>query len=77
MKYEKHVVRVTKGNDFIMIDLLSPDGKTTTSTDQLGAIVLNKSQWKQLKVFMEENPGFEDDLEEPDQSKPASVKKEV
>ena len=77
MKYEKHVVRVTKGNDFIMIDLLSPDGKTTTSTDQLGAIVLNKSQWNQLKVFMEENPGFEDDLEEPDQSKQASVKKEV
>jgi hypothetical protein len=33
MKCEKHVVRVTKGDDFIMIDLLSPDGKTTTSTD--------------------------------------------
>ena len=77
MKYEKHVARVTKGNDFIMIDLLSPDGKTTTSTETLGAIVLNRSQWKQLKAFMEENPGFEEGLEEPDQPKPASVKKEV
>jgi len=42
MKYEKHVVRVTKGNDFIMIDLLSPDGKTTTSTEPLGTIVLKE-----------------------------------
>ena len=43
MKYEKHVVRVTKGKDFIMIDLLSPDSKTTTSTEPLGAIVLGKN----------------------------------
>ena len=77
MKYEKYVVRITKGNDFIMIDLLSPDGKTTTSTDSLGAIVLNKSQWKELKVFIERNPDFEEDLEDSDQSKPASAKKEV
>ena len=69
MKYEKHVARVTKGNDFIMIDLLSPDGKTTTSTDPLGAIVLNKNQWKELKMFIEGNPGFEEDLPEPDQPK--------
>ena len=46
MKYEKHVVRVTKGNDFIMIDLVSPDGKTTTSTESLGAIVLIKTNGK-------------------------------
>jgi len=69
MKYEKHVVRVTKGNDFIMIDLLSPDGKTTTSTEPLGAVVLNKSQWKQLKAFIEQNPDFEEDLPEPEQPK--------
>jgi len=69
MKYEKHVVRVTKGNDFIMIDLLSPDGKTTTSTDPLGAIILNRSQWKELKAFIEEKPDFEEDLPEPDQTK--------
>ncbi len=70
MKYEKHTIRVTKGDDFIMIDLLSPDGKTTTSTDLLGAIVLNKSQWKELKRFLEENPDFEQDLPEPGQPKP-------
>ncbi len=77
MKYEKYTLRITKGNDFIMIDLLSPDGKTTTSTETLGAIVLNKSQWKELKAFIEGNPGLEKDLEEPDESRPASVKKEV
>ncbi len=70
MKYEKHMVRITTGEDFIMIDLLSPDGKTTTSTDPLGAIVLNKSQWKELKRFLLENPDFEQDLPEPDQPKP-------
>lgn len=69
MKYEKHMIRISKGNDFIMIDLLSPDSKTTTSTEPLGAIVLNKSQWKELKAFIEENPDFEEDLPEPDQPK--------
>ena len=62
MKYEKHAVRVSKGRDFIMIDLLSPDGKTATSTEQLGAIVLSKNQWKELKKFMEQNLDFEEDL---------------
>jgi len=38
-----------------MIDLLSPDSKTTTSTEPLGAVVLNKSQWKQLKAFIEKS----------------------
>ena len=56
MQYEKHAVRVTKGDDFIMIDLLCPDSKTKTSTEPLGAIVLNKSQWKQLIAFIEQNP---------------------
>ncbi len=69
MKYEKHTIRITKGDDFIMIDLLSPDGKTTPSTDLLGAIVLNKSQWKELKRFLQENPGFEEGLPDPDQAK--------
>ncbi len=69
MRYEKYALRVTKGNDFVMIDLLSPDSKTATSTDTLGAIVLNKSQWKELKVFIEENPDFEEDLPDPDQPK--------
>ncbi len=69
MKYEKHTIRITKGDDFIMIDLLSPDGKTTTSTEPLGAIVLNKGQWKELKRFLLENPGFEEGLPEPDQPK--------
>ena len=69
MKYEKHAVRVTKGDDFIMMDLLSPGSKTTTSTEPLGAIVLNKSQWKQLKAFIEQNPDFEEDLPEPEQPK--------
>ncbi len=69
MKYEKHTIRITKGDDFIMIDLLSPDGKTTTSTDLLGAIVLNKSQWKELKRFLQENLGFEEGLPDTDQSK--------
>ena len=62
MKYEKHVLRVTKGKDFIMIDLLSPDSNATTSAEPLGAIVLSKNQWKDLKKFIEENPGFEKDL---------------
>ena len=75
MKYEKHTIRITKGNDFVMIDFLSPDSKTTTSTETLGAIVLNKSQWKQLKAFIEENPDFEEDLAEADQLKSASVEK--
>ena len=60
-----------------MIDLLSPDSKTATSTEPLGAIVLNKSQWKELKMFIEGNPGFEEDLVESDQSKSNSAKKEV
>jgi len=47
-----------------MIDLLSPDGKTTTSTELLGAIVLSKKQWKELKTFLEDNPNFEEDLKE-------------
>ncbi len=72
MKYEKHTVRVTRGEDFIMIDLLSPDGKTTTSTDPLGAIVLNKAQWKELMRFLQENPDYEGGLPEPDQPKPTS-----
>jgi hypothetical protein len=76
MKYEKHVIRITKGKDFIMIDLLSPDSKTTTSTEPLGAIVLNKSQWKGLKDFIEGNPGFEEDLAEGEQSKTPLVEKE-
>ena len=75
MKYEKYALRVTKGNDFVMIDLLSPDSKTTTSTETLGAIVLNKSQWKQLKAFIEENPDFEEDLPEPDQPKSTFVER--
>ena len=75
MKYEKHAVRVTKGDDFIMIDLLSPDSKTTTSTEPLGAIVLNKSQWKQLKAFIEQNPDFEEDLPESDQPKSTFIDK--
>jgi hypothetical protein len=62
MKYEKHTVRVSKGRDFIMIDLLSPDGKTATSTEQLRAVVLSKNQWKELKKFMEQNLDFEEDL---------------
>jgi hypothetical protein len=62
MKYEKHTIRVSKGPDFIMIDLLSPDGKTTTSTEALGAIVLSKRQWKELKKFLEDNPDFEEGL---------------
>ena len=62
MKYEKHTVRVSKGRDFIMIDLLSPDGKTATSTEQLRAIVLSKNQWKELKKFMEQNLDFEENL---------------
>ena len=64
MKFEKHTVRVSKGPDFIMVDLLSPDGKTTTSTEVLGGIVLSKKQWKELKKFLEDNPGFEEDLAE-------------
>jgi|WetSurSiteA1Bulk_404760.scaffolds.fasta_scaffold81248_2 hypothetical protein len=76
MKYEKHVVRITKGKDFIMIDLLSPDSKTATSTEPLGAIVLSKSQWKELKNFIEGNPWFEEDLAEADQSKTPSLEKE-
>ena len=62
MKYEKHTIRVSKGQDFIMIDLLSPDGKTTTSTEVLGAIVLSKRQWRELKKFLEDNLDFEEDL---------------
>ena len=73
MKYEKYTIRINKGDDFIMIDLLSPDGKTITSTEPLGAIVLNKSQWKQLEAFVEGNPDFEEDLTESDQTKSASV----
>ena len=64
MKYEKHTIRVSKGPDFIMIDLLSPDAKTTTSTELLGAIVLSKRQWKDLKKFLEDNPDFEEGLKE-------------
>ena len=64
MKYEKHTLRVSKGPDFIMIDLLSPDGRTTTSTELLGAIVLSKRQWKGLKKFLEDNPDFEEELKE-------------
>ncbi len=64
MKYEKHTIRVTKGQDFIMIDLLSPDGKTTTSTEVLGGVVLSKGQYKELKKFVEDNPGFAEDLKE-------------
>jgi hypothetical protein len=45
-----------------MIDLLSPDGKTTTSTEVLGAIVLSKRQWKELKKLLEDNPDFEEGL---------------
>jgi hypothetical protein len=75
MKYEKHVVRVTKGKDFIMIDLLSPDSKTTTSTEPLGAIVLGKNQWKELKNFIEINPDFEEDLPSEDNQKSALVEK--
>ncbi len=62
MKYENHTLRVTKGKDFIMIDLLSPNAKDTTSTEQLGAIVLTKKQWQELKKFIEGNPNFEEDL---------------
>jgi hypothetical protein len=64
MKYEKHTIRVTKGQDFIMIDLLSPDGKTTTSTEVLGGVVLSKGQYKELKKFVEDNPDFAEDLKE-------------
>ena len=64
MKYEKHTIRVSKGKDFIMIDLLSPDGKTATSTEVLGGIVMGKRQWKELRKFIEENPDFEEDLKE-------------
>ena len=64
MKYEKHTIRVTKGQDFIMIDLLTPDGKTTTSTEVLGGIVLSKGQYKELKKFVEDNPDFAEDLKE-------------
>ena len=64
MKYEKHTLRVSKGPDFIMIDLLSPDGKITTSTEVLGGIVLSKGQYKELKKFLEDNPDFEEDLKE-------------
>jgi hypothetical protein len=64
MKYEKHTIRVSKGPDFIMIDLLSPDGKTITSTELLRAIVLSKRQWKDLKKFLEDNPDFEEGLKE-------------
>ena len=75
MKYEKHVVRVTKEEDVVMIDLLSPDGKTTTSTEPLGAIVLNKNQWKELKAFIEAHPDFEKDLPGSDQLKSTFLKK--
>ena len=64
MKYEKHTIRVSKGPDFIMIDLLSPDGKTTTSKELLGGIVLSKRQWKDLKKFLEDHPDFEEELKE-------------
>ena len=76
MKYEKHTLRITKGKDFIMIDLLSPDSKMTTSTEPLGAIVLNKSQWKELKTFIEENPSFEEELAESEHPKSALVERE-
>lgn len=64
MKFGKHTIRVSKGPDFIMIDLLIPDGKTTTSTEVLGAVVLSRRQWKELKKFLEDNPTFEEDLME-------------
>ncbi len=64
MKYEKHTIRVSKGPDFIMIDLLSPDGKTTTSTELLGGIVLSKQQWEDLKKFVADHPDFEEELKE-------------
>ena len=64
MKYEKHTIRISKGPDFIMIDLLSPDGKTTTSTELLGGIVLSKQQWEDLKKFVEDHPDFEEELKE-------------
>ena len=47
-----------------MIDLLSPDGKTTTSTEVLGGVVLSKGQYKELKKYVEDNPDFAEDLKE-------------
>jgi hypothetical protein len=44
IKYEKHVTRVTKEKNFIMVDLLSLDSETTTSTESLGAIGPSKNQ---------------------------------
>ncbi len=64
MKWEKHTVRVSKGKDFIMIDLLSPDSKTTTSTEPLGGVVLTRNQWEELRKFIEENRDFEESLKE-------------
>ncbi len=64
MKFQEHILRVSKGKDSILIDLLTPDGKVSISTEPLGGIVLNKKQWEDLKRFIEQNPGFEDDLNE-------------
>jgi len=54
----------SKGKDFIMIDLLSPDSNTTTSTETLGAIVLTRNQWEELTKFIEKNRDFDESLKE-------------
>ena len=51
-------LRVGKGSDFVMIDLLSPDNKTTTFHEPLGAITLTKKQYNELVKFCKENPDF-------------------
>jgi len=57
---EEYNLRVSKGEDFIMIDLLPVDRTSKGSfTMDLGAIVMTKKQWKQLKKFIKENPHFE------------------
>lgn len=62
MVKEGWTVRVGKGSDFIMIDLLSPDNRHTSFVDGLGAITLTRGQWGQLKKFIRDNPGFGDDV---------------
>jgi hypothetical protein len=62
MRFQGYVLRVSKGKDFILIDLLTPDGKVSISTEPLGGVALSKKQWQDLKRFVEQNPGFEDDV---------------
>lgn len=62
-KFKDWNVRVGKGKNFVLIDLMDKKRKMTSFGNSLGALLLTKEQYVQLRDFIKKNPKFEEEID--------------